>query len=391
MNANDIVVRMTALVESAEAESRSLTTDEVTQYEALEADLAAFNKTAELRARTAAYNTPVNGNINVAAPKADQDSELRALKSYLRTGQVAAEFRAQNEGTDSAGGYLVPELVSSKILEFKVSYGGFLSVVNKITTASGAKMTWPTLVPADPADAGIIPESGLYTYGSDMVFGTADLDVYKITTAGSNDLPLRITVELLEDAAVDIVALVSRYFAERIYRKESQFALTGTGSGQPKGILNGTPNVSLASGNAFTYAKLLEIEGALDPAYLSNAKWVMAPSVWSAIRGMVDDNGRPLVTSSLDGIGGGVRQSLLGYPVVLDSSAPANSGDAVNFMAFGDFDAAYVARTTSGLHVVTDPYGRMNYGEIQMVGWERFGGTVVDRSAYVLVATFNTP
>jgi len=51
----EITAAMTALVDGAA--DRSLTDDEVTEYEGLEAELAKANKEAELRARNAAYNT----------------------------------------------------------------------------------------------------------------------------------------------------------------------------------------------------------------------------------------------------------------------------------------------------------------------------------------------
>jgi hypothetical protein len=50
---------MQAIIDGAEG--RALTDDEVSQYEALEAQLAAANRDAQIRARQDAYNTPVPG------------------------------------------------------------------------------------------------------------------------------------------------------------------------------------------------------------------------------------------------------------------------------------------------------------------------------------------
>jgi len=53
----EILAAMNALIDGAQG--RSLTADEVTQYEALEGDLQAAQRDQEVRARNTAYNTPV--------------------------------------------------------------------------------------------------------------------------------------------------------------------------------------------------------------------------------------------------------------------------------------------------------------------------------------------
>lgn len=64
MNIEEIMAAMAALIEGAEG--RSLTDDEVTQYEAYEADLTAARRDGEVRARQAAYEAPVPLSAAVA-------------------------------------------------------------------------------------------------------------------------------------------------------------------------------------------------------------------------------------------------------------------------------------------------------------------------------------
>lgn len=65
MTLEEIVAALNALVEGADADGRDLTDEEVRKYEELEIQLASKRKTAELRARTEAYKTPVSGGLQV--------------------------------------------------------------------------------------------------------------------------------------------------------------------------------------------------------------------------------------------------------------------------------------------------------------------------------------
>src|SRR6185295_20149028 len=120
----EITSAMTALVDGAA--NRSLTDDEVKQYEAMEAELQGVQKTDAIRQRNAAYNvvrTPAGVPSRVS--KADDDlTDLdRAFTAYLRTGLPNQDIsglrvsNAQSEGGSAAGGYLVPSRFQTKLVE----------------------------------------------------------------------------------------------------------------------------------------------------------------------------------------------------------------------------------------------------------------------------------
>ena len=100
MSSEEILEALRAILEAAEG--RDLTEDEVRSYEDLEKQLATVNKTAEIRSRQKAYETPVRSDLHVHVAAARQDDTLeRAFESYLRTGRVnadLAQLRAQEAG-----------------------------------------------------------------------------------------------------------------------------------------------------------------------------------------------------------------------------------------------------------------------------------------------------
>ena len=98
MSIEQIHAAMQAIIDGAEG--RALTDDEVSQYEALEAQLAAANRDAQIRARQAAYNTPVP--LDGLAPEPGQPAGGRRRNPLAYTPHAAqaitASLRTRNRG-----------------------------------------------------------------------------------------------------------------------------------------------------------------------------------------------------------------------------------------------------------------------------------------------------
>lgn len=390
-----ILAEQRALVDAAEAENRAMSDDEVTKYEALEAELRSVQRTAEIRSRQTAYEAPnasLQAAVNVATVKED-DSLDRAFESYLRTGkpnQDIQELRAQQVGTDSEGGYTVAPGFRQKLVEVQKAFGGLANEVDVFTTEKGGTVEYPSL--DDTANAGgITAEEAAFVDGADLAFGTVNLGAFKYTSSGAGTTtPLRVSVELLADSEFDIQGLIARKLGERIMRKQALDFAVGTGTTLPFGICHAglTHNHELASTTAITYADLMDLEATLDPAYEQNAKWVFNKATWTAIRKVVDADGRPIIfDQAASGAGKAPERMLLGYPVVIDQSFPNPTGDSTNFAILGDLREAYVIRRVAPLTVVVNPYTRMNNGQVEYVAWERADGNIQNRKAYSLLAT----
>lgn len=388
----EITAAMTAVLD--EADGRSLTDDEVTAYEGLEQELQNVKRDTEIRARNRAYNTvkyPPGVPRQTSGP---EDSIDTAFTAYLRTGIPNNDIaglrvsNAQSEGVSAGGGYLVPSGFRQKLVEVRKSFGGFANEVDTYNTDTGNPVEYPTL--DDTANTGdITAESAAITSGNDLAFGTVTLGAYKYTaTGGGSNLPLRVSVELLQDSAFDVAGLVARKLGERIQRKESAHWVTGTGVGQPLGILASslTSDNDLDVADTIDYDDIMDTYDLLDAAYEANAKWLMKKNTWSQIRGIVDTAGRPIIQDSTTGISGAPVKTLLGFPVVIDEGTPTLSSAAITYpIAFGDFREAYVIRRVSNLVVNVNPYNRMDHGEVEYSAWERADGTIQNRSAYKIV------
>jgi HK97 family phage major capsid protein len=393
----EIQAAMTALVDGAA--DRSLTDDEVGQYENLEVELTAVQRDGQVRARNQAYRTvrvPAGVPVpqNAADTRREPDSLDLAFENYLRTGVPNADIsglqvtNAQGEGSSAAGGYLVPSGFRQKLVEVRKSFGGFGPEAETISTDTGAPLEYPTN--DDTANEGdITPESAAIASGADLTFGTVNLGAHKYTSAGAGtNLPLRVPVELLQDSAFDIQGLVARKLGQRIQRKQAKHWVIGTGVAQPLGVVAAslTSDRDLDTPDTPDYEDLVEFQDLLDEEYDGNAKWLMRKNTWSQLRLIVDLNGRPLIQSSNDGIAGRPARVLLDKPVIIDESVPLLSSAGDTFcMAYGDFREAYVIRRVSSLVVVVNPYTRAANGEVEYSAWERADGNVQNRSAYKIM------
>lgn len=395
MTVEELVAAIQAILDQAvsdDGEPRALTDDEQERVAQYEAEIRRLNADRETRARIEALKTPVrHGSVNGGG----QDTETRAAQTraftrWLRTSGEDNEYRTLSKGTDSAGGYLVPDEWRDKLVECMRSFGGFINEAEQINTSHGRTMFWPTIDDGTNEGA-IVAESAAFAGGADPTFGEGNLGAYKYTTTGAGNNPLRVTVELIQDSMIDIDAKLRELMGRRIHRKEARDAVVGTGSGQPKGILNGTADFVLSTTNLWDqtnngWQDLVAIETLLDDEYLDNAKWLMNKTTYAQLRSLSDANGRPLIGMADNGVDAGIgrQRALLGYPVVIDNYAP-NAADNTNFMAFGDFRQAYVWRRVADLNVIQDPYARKSNGEVEYVAWERASGTVQNRCAYVII------
>ncbi len=391
MTVEELIAAMQAVLDSAKNEDgteRDLTDEEVARYEQLEGQLKQAEKTRELQKRHAAYKT-VPASAYMTGTKTKQDDTLeRAFGHYLRTGKENAdlvELRAQGEGVGSQGGFTVPEGFRNKLVDRMVAFGGIANVAEEISTSTGQALPWPTI--DDTSNEGeIVAEGGTFSSGADLVFGTTDLGAYRYMAGGGSSLPLRVSVELLQDAAFDVEGLVSRKLGERIARIQSTHLVSGTGISQPLGIKTGLTGIQTAANNALTYADLLNYIHSVDPAYRENGSWAFNDGALEILRGLVDQNNRPILKGANEGISGGPGgETLLGYPVTIDQAFPnfTNNSSSVNWGVFGDLKEGYVVRRVKDITVVVNPWTRAANGQVEYTAWARMDATQQNTNAYV--------
>lgn len=386
--AAEIVNAMQAIVDLAEAETRSMSDEEIATYEGLEKDLQSVKKSDEITKRQATYRSPIVGFPAVVRPTPTGDDALEfAFEQYLRTGQKNADIAhlyAQVEGTPGAGGYAVPDGFLNRLIQKRTAFGGFMNAAENITTSDGRPLAWPSIAAEVHTTADIAAEGAASAAGADFVFTEVTLGAYKYAATGTSNIPVKVSVELLQDAQFDVAALVSRRLGERIARKQAYDLVNGTGSGEPLGIAYGTAGTIEADITGF--ASISNLVHALDPAYRPGSAWVMNDATAAIIEQLLDGasgtSGRPLLQTAETGIESPHSiYRLLGYPVIIDQAMPTMNTNDVIGIAFGNWKEAYIVRHVKDVSVLVNPYAATGY--VVYDAWARMDGTVQNSSAYV--------
>lgn len=288
-------------------------------------------------------NKPVNAPIT-AKPMVmtePEDSTGRASKGYkknfwnaMRRKQMTPEMvNALQIGTDSEGGYLVPDEYEKTLVEALEEENIFRKLAHVISTSSGDRKI---PVVASKGSASWVDEEGTIP-DSDDAFNQVSIGAYKLGTL------IKVSNELLNDSVFNLESYISKEFARRIGSKEEDAFFNGNGTGKPVGIFNATGGaevgVTAASATAITADEIIDLFYSLKAPYRKNAVWILNDATIKAIRKLKDNNGNYLWQPSLTA---GTPDTILGRPVYTSSYVPTIAAGAKT-IAFGDFSYYWIA------------------------------------------------
>lgn len=327
--------------------------------------------------------------VTLGHAKAEEEKVTGAFKTWLKGGSSllssedlhanAKRIRnAQSEGTNSAGGYMVPVTTVAQLLVEMKAYGGMRSVSQIIQSPSGEVWNWPTL--DDTGQVGELIAENTTATSQDMTFGTVGITPYKFSSK-----IFAISFELLQDSVVDVIPIVNSAAAVRLGRAQNTYFTTGTGTSQPKGAV-----VAAASGKVGTtgqtasiiYADLIDLEHSIDPAYrnMGTCRWMMHDSSLKVLKKLVDGQSRPLWLPGLAGMEGPMASPTLlgyGYTINQDIATMAANAKSVLFGTFG----SYLIRDVMAMTMFRfDDSAYIKLGQIGFLAWMRSGGNYIASS-----------
>lgn len=362
------------------------------QIEAVDADLAREHRAMQLMADDAA--AAHNAAMNVATVTPGKQSETAsALRAYFQGGiaglsdaqraDLAARQNpdirnAMSTTTTTEGGYTTA-VEYMKALEVAMkSYGGLMKVAQSITTATGTTMNFPT---ADAtAEVGEIVGQNVAVTAADTAFGNITLDVFKYSSKS-----IALPFELIQDSFLDIETYIQTVLAARLGRKLAQGITTGTGTGEPRGIVTAVGvGKAGATGQTLTvtYDDLVDLEHSIDPAYrsMSGVGYLMSDAALRMVRKVKDSQNRPVFVPGYEAdamINGGAPDRLMGRPIYIDQGIPAPAASAKSIL-FGKLDK-YALRRVMDLTVfrMTDSAYTLK-GQVGFVAFQRMGGNLID-------------
>lgn len=376
----EIVNSMTGILEKAEKENRDLNAEEQSQYEAMDKDQTELkaradrlHKAEELKNELSTIDgRGVRPNPGEEVKnKFAADSYKNGFDRYARVGKNGIDMNVMNAlevGTDSEGGYIVPEEFETMLIAKLQDINAFRPLVNTITTASDRNIPVEASIPTATWTA----EEAAYTE-SDPAFGRVVLSSHKLGVI------TKVSEELLQDAFFDVASYLAGAFAKAFGIAEESAIVNGDGSGKPTGIIQGTTaNVSLAGAAAITTDELFDIYHTLTRPYRSSATWLFNDSTVKLIRKLKDADNQYLWQPGLQA---GQPDRLLNRPIVASTAMPAATTGNVS-VVFGDMRSYTIAdRSNRVMQRLNELYAAN--GQVGFRMFERLDGKVTDSNGLV--------
>ncbi len=345
-----------------EKELEDLTT-EIKRRERKEAIEAELNKPVATPLTGKPMSATVDGEKTGRASKGYKANFWNAMRKKVVSPDV---MNALQIGTDTEGGYLVPDEYEHTLVEALEEENIFRKIANVISTASGDRKI---PVVATKGTASWVDEEGQITE-SDDAFSQVSIGAYKLGTL------IKVSEELLNDSVFDLESYISKEFARRIGSKEEDAFFNGDGTGKPLGIFAATGGaevgVTTANASAITADELIDLYYSLKAPYRKNAVWVLNDSTVKAIRKLKDNNGNYLWQPAITA---GTPDTILGRPVLTSSYVPEIKAGAKT-VAFGDFKYYWIAdRAGRNFKKLTELYAAT--GQVGFVATQRVDGKLI--------------
>lgn len=359
------------------------------EYDRLEARIRR-EEALEARERdlNAADDRRPNGeDRSVQGSRQENADEARAaaFRSYLRHGledmpaeerKIVREMRAQAVGTDSKGGYLVPEGFMAELVKSLKAWGPMLDpgVTRVLTTTAGNSIPWPTM--DDTSNEGSLIGENTQVTETEVAFGTKTLEAYKYTSG-----VVLVSAELLQDSAIDVEGTVRSAMAERIGRIGNRHLTVGTGSSQPNGIVTAATAVTgVAAAAALTFDDMIELFHAVDPAYRDDpsVRFMFNDGTLKSLRKIKDTVTGNYIWQPAD-VRTGAPATILDKPYSINQ-AMAAIGASNKSVAFGAFNR-YVVRMVREFAIRRLVERYADYDQTGFIGFTRLDGELLDAGA----------
>ena len=314
------------------------------QYEDFKVNQANLNALAG----QAKPQVDINSFMNKASFENDFSNDLEYRKAFMNYVVKGIPIAANSQNVDATTkttdvGTVIPTTIMEKIIDKMEAVGMILPLVTRTNYKGGLS----------------IPTSSVKPTATWAAEG-AGSDKQKKTTGQVTFTYHKLRCAVAVSLEVDTVSLavfettLANNVAEAMTKALEQAIISGTGSGQPKGILKetATGNVEIAASADPTYQTLVDAEGLLPLAYEGGAKWFMTKQTFMKFIGMVDSQKQPIARVNY-GINGKPERTLLGREVILNdymtSLGAAIESDTVVAFLFNPQD--YVLNTNLAMTV----------------------------------------
>ena len=357
-------------LDNAKRNGDVLSADDRATYEKMEQEIVDLGKEIGIIERRETLDlemskptsTPISTNPNTKTEEKTGRSSDKYKKSFwLAMRNKKNPYEAVNAlqiGTDSEGGYLVPDEYENTLIE-KLHDENIIRQYATVIKSSNGDKKIPVV--AGYGEATWTDEEAAYTESDDS-FGVITLGAHKLTSI------IKVSEELLNDSAFDLEQYISKEFVRRMAAAEENAFINGTGTGRPTGILQtAETGKTTAAAVAITADEVIDLYHSLRSPYRKNAVFIANDSTVKAIRQLKDSNGMYLWQP---GLKEGQPDTLIGNRIISSAYMP-EIGAGKKPILFGDISYYWIAdrqgRTFQRLNELYAATGQVGFRTFQRV------------------------
>jgi HK97 family phage major capsid protein len=315
-----------------------------------------------------------------AVLSADNDNggaERKAFVNFARRGverMSADEVKSLVVANDAAGGFLAPAEFGSELIKLLREFSPIRSYARVVSTGAG-EVKYPRRTASTVATW--TGETADRT-GSEPAFEQVAITPHELATFTD------VSNALLEDNAYNLEGELAADFAESFGKAEGTAFVSGTGTGQPKGLMTASGIIEVATGNAGGFPNanpadvIIGLYHKLPNVHAQRGVWLMNRNTLGTVRKWKDGQGRYLV---LDPISEGAPVTLLGRPIV-EAIDMDDIEAGANPIMFGDLQGYRIVDRVS-LSVLRDPYSLATKGQVRFHARKRVGAELTHPDRFV--------
>lgn len=401
-----------AIKDEADAESRDMTSEEALKFDKHLAESERLEKVAErqqkleesearlnkVQERKSTLETADGADIQIVKPELFRFGQLRAFKGknaeadayksgrwLMATvmGDAASrqwcrdhgiEIRVQQEGINTAGGFVVPDVMERAIIDLRETYGMYRA--NSRVHPMGSDHS---LIPrrTGGVTAYFVGETDEIT-ASDKTWDQVELTAKKLGAL------TRMSTDLSEDAIINIADDLAQEMAYAFSKKEDECGLDGDGTSTYGGMIgirtrlmdgNHTAGIYEGTSPFTTWAtgtladEIINVMALLPTYALPRAKWYIHPA---GKVGLMDLISLAAGGNTTREIATGAEPMFAGYRVVVSSAMPPLPVDQEICVLFGDLAMAATFGDRRGITIKVSTERYLEYDQIGIMATQRF-------------------
>lgn len=360
---NALVEEINKVFETAETETRALTSEEQDLFKSKTQELKDLDATIQMvkEARSLEeVDVPQEERKAVEADEKVEDVEARAFEQLIRENRTGEMAKSDN-------GAVIPTTIANRILDTVKQIAPLYNLATKFNVKG--KLDFPV---AKEAITTAYSEEFTELTSSHAGFEKRTLDGFLVGALS------KVSVSLINNSQFDIVNYVINKVAESIALFLEKEIISGAGTQKMTGVLTETKLVKTVetAGDVPTADEFIATQVEVPQQYQVGAMWLVSNKTLLAMRQMKDTNGRYFLQNDLTN---GFGYTFLGKPVMV-SDQMTNTN-----VVYGDFSGYFInIHENASIKVLNEKYADEH--AVGVVAWLEVDGKVMEEGKLVKTA-----